>query len=71
MLKNSIGIASKLLGIISKQSVNISKIVAKEVCGDSCEIDICVGVKNNTELEELIDVIKSIDEVKTVNRYFD
>lgn len=71
VLKNGIGVASKLLGRISKQEINISKIVAKEINLDVCEIDICVGVKNNTELEELISVIKTVREVKTVNRYFD
>ncbi len=69
--KNAIGIASKILGKISKQEVNISKIVAKEINADVCELDLCLGVKNNAELEALVAVIKSVKEVKTVNRYFD
>lgn len=69
--KNSIGLGSKLLGKISKQNVNISKIVAKEINEDICEFDLCLSVRNNAELEGLISVIKSVKEVRTVNRYFD
>ena len=70
--KNAVGYASKLLGLISKQNVNISKIVARETnnCND-CEFDVCVGVKNNTELSDLIAQIKTIEEVKSINRSFD
>ena len=70
--KNAVGYASKLLGIIAKENVNISKIVAKEVnSNNDCEIDVCVGVKNNEELGKLIAKIKTIKEVKTVNRFFE
>lgn len=70
--KNAVGYASKLLGVIAKENINISKIVAKEVnSNNDCEIDLCVGIKNNEDLGKLIAKIKTIKEVKTVNRFFE
>lgn len=70
--KNAVGYASKLLGLFANEKVNISKIIAKEMnSSNDCEIDVCVGVKNNKELADLIEKVKTIPEVKTVNRFFD
>ena len=64
-------LAATILGFISDNKFDISKIVAKKVNSILCEFHICLGVKDIKELNTLIERIKTIPEVRTVTRYFD
>lgn len=68
---DKINLASRIFGLISSQNVDISKIVAKKVNSKFCEIKVCFGVKNTVELSQMIEKIKTIPEIRTVERYFD
>ncbi len=69
--KDSIGLASKVFEMISSGNFNISRILAKEINSTEVEFELCVGVKNNKELEQLINKLKTIDAIKSVNRFFE
>ena len=69
--KDSIGYASKLFGRIAQLNFDISKITAKKINANDCEIDVAVRVKNKAEIDTLIAEIKTIPDVKSVNRYFE
>jgi (p)ppGpp synthase/HD superfamily hydrolase len=57
--------------MISSENFNISRILAKEINSTEVEFELCVGVKNNKELEQLINKLKTIDAIKLVNRFFE
>jgi len=69
--KDSIGLASKVFEVISSGNFNISRILAKEINSTEVEFELCVGVKNNKELDLLIGKLKTIDAIKSVNRFFE
>ncbi len=64
-------LAATIFGFISDNDFDISKIVAKKVNSMLCEFNICLGVKDVSELDNLMKKLKTIPEIRTVNRYFD
>ena len=69
--KDKPGYGWKLLKLIADGNYNMTKIVGKMVNSSDCEFNICVSVKNTAELNKLVSEIKTIEEVKTITRYFD
>ena len=69
--KDSVGFASRILGIISKADLDMSKIMAKKLNESDCEFEIGVKVKNNKQLDELIEKLQRQESIKTINRSFD
>lgn len=69
--KDKPGYGWKLLKLIADGNYNMTKIVGKTINANDCEFNICVNVKNTEELNKLISEIKTIEEVKTITRYFD
>lgn len=68
--KDSIGIASSILGSISKQGVDITKIFAKSK-GKECEIKLHLKLNNAEELQKVIEKVSKVEGVKRINRTFD
>ena len=66
--KDSIGFGSKLLGEISKCGINILKMEAKKYNANDCEFELGLEVKNSKEVENLINVLNSLPDVKNVRR---
>ena len=64
-------LAATILGFISDNDFDISKIVAKKVNSMLCEFNIVLGVKDVNEINSLMEKLKTIPEVRTVSRYFD
>lgn len=69
--KDKVGFASELFGKISQLNFNITKITATLVNEKECELEICVTLKNRTELDLLIQNIKEIKGVKAVLRAYE
>ena len=69
--KDTIGLAAKIFDTIAKEKFNISRILAREINTNEAEFEICVGVKNNKELEGLLEKLRTFDAIKQVNRFFD
>lgn len=66
--KDKVGFASELFGVISKENFNITKILANLSNEKDCELEIGVTLKTKEELDNLINVIKTIKGVKFVGR---
>jgi hypothetical protein len=49
--KDTIGLAAKIFKIISEEKFDMSRISAREINSTEAEFEICVGVKNNKELD--------------------
>lgn len=69
--KDTIGLAAKIFDTIAKEKFNISRILAREINTNEAEFEICVGVKNNKELEGLLEKLRTFEAIKQVNRFFD
>ena len=69
--KDTIGLAAKIFDMIAKENFNISRILAREINSNEAEFEICVGIKNNKELDKLLAKLRTFDAIKQVNRFFD
>lgn len=69
--KDKIGFAGRLLSLISDNGYNLTKLEAKMLNNADCEFLMCVDVKNTTELKKLDSLIKTLEEVRDVTRFFD
>ena len=69
--KDTIGLAAKIFKMIADEKFDMSRISAREINSTEAEFEICVGVKNNKELDRLLTKLRTFDAIKTVNRFFD
>lgn len=69
--KDRLGFGWRLLKLISDGHYNMTKVVGRKVNVSDCEFNICASVKDINELNNLIDEIKSLDDIKSITRYFD
>lgn len=68
--KDSIGFASKILGLISGLGYDITKIFAK-TRGVDCELKITLKIENARQLSKVIEKLSEVKGVKLINRSFD
>lgn len=68
MAKDSVGFGSRLLGEISKFGIDILKMEAKKINTNDCEFELGLSVKNSSEVNKLIEDLKSLKDVKSARR---
>lgn len=69
--KDAVGLAGKLMGLIGENGYNITKIEAKKLNDKDCELILSVTVSAKTEIDGLISMLKTLDGVRDVIRFFD
>lgn len=69
--KDKVGFAGKLFELFSSQNINLSKIEAKKQGTDECEFKVTICVKNTDELDNIIEKVKNLDEIKIITRAFE
>ena len=68
--KDEVGFGAKILTAIAEDKYNLSRLLARKV-GLKCEFEITLKVKDNKEIQEVIEKLSKIDGVKNINRTFD
>ena len=68
--KDTIGLASRMLGLISTLGVDITKIFAKQR-GVECEFKLTLKLKTTKDLDKITEKLLQITEIKSINRSFD
>lgn len=68
---DEVGIASKIISLISNKKIYFSKIEAKTTSKDECEFELSFEIDCKNSLNDLIVKLKSLGKVKSITRFFE